>query len=106
MTEGTFEAVSVIAKVRLPRFFSYQFFKNANIGVNTAASIQPNPFWFWEKYLYNCIRTCFCNHLLIRLFLDGSLNGDGRGPGERPQSHKAPQAFKTITTERTQIKES
>ena len=50
MTEGTFEAVSVIAKVRLPRFFSYQFFKSANIGVKTAASIQPNPFWFWEKY--------------------------------------------------------
>ena len=46
----TIEVVSVIAKVRLPRFFSYQFFKNANIGVNTAASIQPNPFWFWEKY--------------------------------------------------------
>ena len=30
-------------------FFSYQFFKSANIGLNTAASIQPNPFWFWEN---------------------------------------------------------
>ena len=41
----------MLAKIRLPRFFSYQFFKNAKIGVfNTAASIQPNPFWFWEKY--------------------------------------------------------
>ena len=36
-------------------FFSYQFFKNANIGVKTAASIQPNPFWFWEKKDYNLL---------------------------------------------------
>ena len=24
---------------------------------NTAASIQPNPFWFWEKY--HCFFMCF-----------------------------------------------
>ena len=47
----------MLAKIRLPRFFSYQFFKNAKIGVfNTAASIQPNPFWFWEKYTYTVSR--------------------------------------------------
>ena len=28
---------------------SYHFFKDANVGVKTAASIQKNPFWFCEK---------------------------------------------------------
>ena len=61
--------MSEITKIRLPRFFSYQFFnlKNANIGVklNTAASIQPNPFWFWEKFKYIDMYSnkCMCSRL-------------------------------------------
>ena len=33
-------------------FFYISFLKDANTSHNTAATIQPNPFWFWEKYLY------------------------------------------------------
>ena len=55
-TELTFNVtkgpdVAVNAKV----FFSAAFFyisslKDENTGHNAAATIQPNPFWFWEKY--------------------------------------------------------
>ena len=45
--------------VKAKVFFSAAFFyisslKDENTGYNTAATIQPNPFWFWEN-LYVCI---------------------------------------------------
>ena len=63
----------MLAKIRLPRFFSYQFFKNAKIGVfNTAASIQPNPFWFWEKFtIYSYIKIGIPN---TRIFDDSKYS--------------------------------
>ena len=55
--------MAVNAKDFSAAFFSYQFFKkNANTSNNTAASKQPNLFWFWEKYhdFFDIIRTCLC----------------------------------------------
>ena len=37
-------------------FFYISFLKDANTSHNTAATIQPNPFWFWENiYIYVCM---------------------------------------------------
>ena len=43
-------------------FFHISSLKNANTSNNTAASKQPNLFWFWEKYhdFFHIIRTCSC----------------------------------------------
>ena len=47
--------VAVIAKVDC-RVFCHINSLGDKIG-NTAAPIQPNPFWFWEKY--HCFFMCF-----------------------------------------------
>ena len=44
------ETVAVIGKVDC-RVFCHINCLGDKIS-NTAASIQPNPFWFWEKYIY------------------------------------------------------
>ena len=44
------ETVAVLAKVDC-RVFCHINSLGDKIS-NTAASIQPNPFWFWEKYIY------------------------------------------------------
>ena len=44
------ETVAVISKVD-SRVFCHINCLGGNIS-NTAAPIQPNPFWFWEKYIY------------------------------------------------------
>ena len=49
------ETVAVIAKVDC-RVFCHINCLGDKIS-NTAAPIQPNPFWFWEKY--HCFFMCF-----------------------------------------------
>ena len=44
--------VAVNAKDFSAAFFHISSLKNANTRNNTAASKQPNLFWFWEKYIY------------------------------------------------------
>ena len=44
------ESVAVIAKFDCRVFCHINSFKDKIS--NTAATIQPNPFWFWEKYEY------------------------------------------------------
>ena len=44
------ETVAVIAKIDC-RVFCHINCLGDKIS-NTAAQIQPNPFWFWEKFLY------------------------------------------------------
>ena len=52
--------VAVNAKDFSAAFFHISSLKNANTRNNTAASKQPNIFWFWEKYhdFFHIIRTC------------------------------------------------
>ena len=45
------KTVAVIAKVDC-RVFCHINWLGDKIS-NTAAPIQPNPFWFWEKYIYS-----------------------------------------------------
>ena len=42
--------MAVNAKDFSAAFFHISYLKNANTRNNTAASKQPNLFWFWEKY--------------------------------------------------------
>ena len=42
--------MAVNAKDFSAAFFHISSLKNANTSNNTAASKQPNLFWFWEKY--------------------------------------------------------
>ena len=44
--------MAVNAKGFSAAFFHISSLKNANTSNNTAATIQPNPFWFWENLLY------------------------------------------------------
>ena len=53
--------VAVIAKVNC-RVFCHINSLGDKIS-NTAATIQPNPFWFWEKY--HCFFTVFCELLVF-----------------------------------------
>ena len=52
--------MAVNAKDFSAAFFHIRSLKNANTRNNTAASKQPNLFWFWEKYhdFFHIIRTC------------------------------------------------
>ena len=43
--------MAVNAKDFSAAFFHISSLKNANTSNNTAASKQPNLFWFWEKYI-------------------------------------------------------
>ena len=43
--------VAVNAKDFSAAFFHISSLKNANTRSNTAASKQPNLFWFWEKFM-------------------------------------------------------
>ena len=54
--------MAVNAKDFSAAFFHISSLKNANTSNNTAASKQPNLFWFWEKYhdFFHTIRTCLC----------------------------------------------
>ena len=54
--------MAVNAKDFSAAFFHISSLKNANTSNNTAASKQPNLFWFWEKYhdFFDIIRTCLC----------------------------------------------
>ena len=46
--------VAVNAKDFSAAFFHISSLKNANTSNNTAASKQPNSFWFWENiYIYD-----------------------------------------------------
>ena len=47
MTEKALESVAVIAKFDCRVFCHINSLENKIS--NTAATIQPNPFWFWEK---------------------------------------------------------
>ena len=44
--------MAVKAKDFSAAFFHISSLKNANTRNNTAASKQPNLFWFWEKFIY------------------------------------------------------
>ena len=44
--------MAVNAKDFSAAFFHISSLKNANTRNNTAASKQPNLFWFWEKSIY------------------------------------------------------
>ena len=50
------ETVAVLAKVDC-RVFCHINSLGDKIS-NAAASIQPNPFWFWEKYIYIYMYVC------------------------------------------------
>ena len=56
--------MAVNAKDFSAAFFHINSLKNSNTRNNTAASKQPNLFWFWEKYhdFFHIIRgrTCLC----------------------------------------------
>ena len=43
-------------------FFHISSLKNANTNNNTAASKQPNLFWFWEKF---CMYLFLVSHLHV-----------------------------------------
>ena len=49
--------MAVNAKGFSAAFFHISSLKNANTSNNTAATIQPNPFWFWENIT---VFSCFC----------------------------------------------
>ena len=49
--------MAVNAKDFSAAFFHISSLKNANTRNNTAASKQPNLFWFWEKYTYRGVAT-------------------------------------------------
>ena len=70
------ESVAVIAKFDCRVFCHINSLKDKIS--NTAATIQPNPFWFWEKYYYinwpqrqakNCMTCIFISDNFYRGYL-------------------------------------
>ena len=62
--------MAVNAKDFSAAFFHISSLKNANTRNNTAASKQPNLFWFWEKYhdFFHIIRTFYKFTLKVFIF--------------------------------------